>query len=405
MENIEKVMEFKEMEEEFPIVYGHSDDCNLSEVFWFCSKLFTRCGYKTRATSIVLFTDNPLPHPKDSHELRQLGMKASDLLQNEILVSLMPMSPEFDCDLFYKQFLSVVLDEDVDQFQPPTYEGNIGKLTKRVYRKDYRKKANSKVQFEIGENVRFGVALYSMARKALKPSKVLLDRDTDNVIVRKRVYLQTTNDQSEVKLMGPGDQRKSIEYGNEKIFFTTDEHSRIHSMLPRGIKLLGFKPITSIQTEYFINPCLFMFPCEDQFEGSTKIFAALWSRCLARQLAMIGLMVQRYKSTPTIVALVPQENDENLRSNGFRVIYLPYKEDKRTLDVFTKEVPEVTEMDNEVMTKMFKRMKFKFNPSYFENPDLKVKFWDFEELKFLFIKFIYLLIAILQHHRVCGLQN
>lgn len=373
VDNIEQVMEFQQSEDfdAFPTKFGHTDDCNLADMFWFCSKLFTRCGYQMRATSIVLFTDNPQPHPKDSHELRQLQQKAEDLLQNEILVSLMPMSPDFDCDLFYRQFLCVVLDDDYDTFQAPTYEGNIAQLMKRIYRRDYRKKANSKVVFQIGDEFKFGVALYSMSRKMYRPAKVLMDRDTNELIVKKQVYVQTGED-GDTRVMGPGDQRKSIEFCSEKVFFTTDEHSRMRSVVPKGMQLLGFKPIDSIEPQYFISPCLFMFPCEEQFVGSTQVFVALWSRCLAKRQAMIAVMVQRYKSTPSYVALVPQENDE-LRKNGFRVIYLPYKDDQRSLDVFTKEAPTVAEEDKEVMRRMIKRIKFKFNPSYFENPDLKVR--------------------------------
>ena len=170
------------------------------------------------------------------------------------------------------------------------------------------------------------------------------------------------------RVMGPGDQRKSIEFGSEKIYFTSDEHSRVHSMVPKGLKLLGFKPISTIRSENFITPCLFMFPNEEQFVGSTKLFVALWSRCLARGQAMIATMVQRYKSTPTYVALIPQENDD-LRRNGFRVVFFPFKDDRRMLDVYT---PVAADEDTSVLTKMVKRIRFKFNPGYFENPDLKV---------------------------------
>lgn len=373
VDNIERVMEFRKSSdfEDFSQKFGHSDDCNLSEMFWFCSKLFTRCGFQTRATSVVLFTDNPLPHPKNSHELRQLQLKAIDLQQSEILVSLMPMNPNFDCDLFYKHFLSIVLDEDVNKFQAPTYDANISQLTKRIYRRDYRKKANSKIEFQIGK-YKFGVALYSTARKMYKPSKLMMSRDTNDLITAKRVYVQTAADGS-TQVMGPGDQRKSIEFAGEKTYFTMDEHSRIHSIVPKGMKLLGFKPIGTIKKQYFINPSLFMFACEEQFMGSTNIFAALWSRCLAKRQAMIAMMVQRYKSTPTYVALVPQTGDEQQR-NGFRVIYLPYKDDQRALDVYTTTAPTFDEQDKEVLWQMIRKIKFKYSPNFFENPELKVRF-------------------------------
>lgn len=205
-----------------------------------------------------------------------------------------------------------------------------------------------------------------------KPSKLMMSRDTNDLITAKRVYVQTAADGS-TQVMGPGDQRKSIEFAGEKTYFTMDEHSRIHSIVPKGMKLLGFKPIGTIKKQYFINPSLFMFACEEQFMGSTNIFAALWSRCLAKRQAMIAMMVQRYKSTPTYVALVPQTGDEQQR-NGFRVIYLPYKDDQRALDVYTTTAPTFDEQDKEVLWQMIRKIKFKYSPNFFENPELKVRF-------------------------------
>lgn len=360
----------------FDSKYGHSDACNLSDIIWLCSRMFSRCGYKLRATSIVLFTDNALPYPKGSREYQQVLQKAYDLSQHGVNVSLIPMTHDFNGELFYKQFLCSVFNEEIDAFQMPTFDGNIASLSKRIYRRDYRKRANTSIEFVVTDSLKFGVSIYSMSRRTKYPASVQMDRKTEEVIVKKRFYQEQDADEIGGKKLLPGDQCKSIEFGGEKIIFTSDEHSRIKTIIPKGFKLLGFKPASTVSVYQFVNPCLFLYPDDSRIIGSTKIFKALWERCLKRQKVAIGALVQKFKSVPTYVALIPQDNvfhkDDLVRNNGFRIIFLPYKDDIRELGIYQEEINAVEDDDKELFRKLVKKIKFKYNPSVFENPVLQV---------------------------------
>jgi ATP-dependent DNA helicase 2 subunit 1 len=65
------------------------------------------------------------------------------------------------------------------------------------------------------------------------------------------------------------------------------------------------------------------------FTGSRKLFAALLDRCIARKVVPICYFTPNTNSTPSLVALIPQEEEldgSNIQilPPGFHVVYLPY---------------------------------------------------------------------------------
>lgn len=71
-------------------------------------------------------------------------------------------------------------------------------------------------------------------------------------------------------------------------------------------------------------------------KGSSNLFKALLDRCLARDVVAICRYIARQNAQPFFVALVPQaekldENNLQVESPGFHVVFLPFAEDFRTL--------------------------------------------------------------------------
>lgn len=168
------------------------------------------------------------------------------------------------------------------------------------------------------------------------------------------------------------------------MIFTTAEHVRVKTVIPKGLKLLGFKSRESVSSYNYITPCLFLYPDETQIVGSTKLFLSLWQKCIEKDRVAFAVLVQRSKAVPTYVALVPQDNafhnDDQVRNNGFRVLFLPYKDDIRNLDVYTKSVSHVDPDDENLFRKLIKKIKFKYNPSFFENPALQKIYCNIESI-------------------------
>uniref|UniRef100_A0A182JCI6 ATP-dependent DNA helicase 2 subunit 1 n=1 Tax=Anopheles atroparvus TaxID=41427 RepID=A0A182JCI6_ANOAO len=229
-------------------------------------------------------------------------------------------------------------------------------------------------------------------RKTRFPRKVKVLRSTNEIVVTKRVYVSSTfqegSEEVETKPLLPGEQRRSITIGGETISFKPEEMGLMKQILPPGIRLLGFKPASKILVTNHLRGSLFLYPNEDQINGSTTLFRALHEKCLEKEQIAYCIMTLRRKCAPKLVALVPQElardaDGETFRPCGFRVEFIPYAADIRNLHILEESTPpEVTEEQANVFKSVVKKLKFKFSPSGFENPSLMNVFINVESLLF-----------------------
>lgn len=82
--------------------YGHSEKSNFPDILWLCSRMFTRCGYKLQASTILLFTNQETPHARESVEYKQCLVRGDDLNKSGVFCILVPMKEPFDKELFYE---------------------------------------------------------------------------------------------------------------------------------------------------------------------------------------------------------------------------------------------------------------------------------------------------------------
>lgn len=89
--------------------------------------------------------------------------------------------------------------------------------------------------------------------------------------------------------------RKTQNIGGEKITFTVDEVTNMKQMLPPGIRLLGFKPMSKVSLVNHLRSSLFLYPDENSISGSTTLFRALYEKCLAKHKAAYCMLTMRRK--------------------------------------------------------------------------------------------------------------
>ena len=110
-----------------------------------------------------------------------------------------------------------------------------------------------------------------------------------------------------------------LEYGERKVKFTADEiRSMKKAMLDHsnGLKLLAFKPVNQLDWSYFVRSSNFLYPEESMVKGSRQLFAALWTKCMEKQVAPICAYKQSATSLPNFVALLAQ--NESLHDDGLQ---------------------------------------------------------------------------------------
>lgn len=143
----------------------------------------------------------------------------------------------------------------------------------------------------------------SFTRAAKKPNAVRMFRDTNEVIISKRIHyvdgLDPTNS-GEVadRHVLPGELYKSQNIGGREIVFRPEEVVKMKSLQSPGLRLLGFKPLDKLRSRWMIKQCLFLYPNEKKTIGSTTLFRALWQKCLEKQkYALCTLTMTRSSST------------------------------------------------------------------------------------------------------------
>lgn len=186
-EKIQYIKNFVESNDylDFSNKYGHSTDSKLSEVLWTCSGLFTKCGYKLQTSTILHFTDIDIPHQPGSTNYQQAIVKAKDLQQLNLDYRLFPMQEDFS-DSFYKDFLCTILETDPDEFEMPAFQDQEEMLLRRIFKKDYKKRAQSHLKFFLNKALSFGVDIFGFTRKTKIPRPLCLSRANFDRIVTKR---------------------------------------------------------------------------------------------------------------------------------------------------------------------------------------------------------------------------
>ncbi|CAI9725209.1 X-ray repair cross-complementing protein 5-like [Octopus vulgaris] len=356
--------------------YGHNSSYQMSDVFWLCSLLFSKCTEKLGFQRILLFTNKDEPHT-DKTELVHCRTRANDLNKTGISLELLPLQPPnqtFDVSKFYKNILSIIHGDEIEQL-PDTTEKLEG-LLERVRCKERQKRVLRRLPLRIGDGIEATVGLFRLKQRCQKPPSVrLYKRDNSEVKSNRQFYLQDTGE-----TLMPQDIKYSKTYGNRTATFEKEEVTKIRMFGEPGFKLLGFQQQKDVRTHYHIKPTHFIYPEEKSTSGSTCFFSALLDRCLQRGVVPICEYISSKTSAPEFVALLPQketfENEIQSMPPGFHVLYLPHAEDFRELNV----APTTKAQDGQIdlAKKLIKSLKIKYNFTHFDNPPLKYHWMNIE---------------------------
>lgn len=330
-EHIQYFKSFKNSKDyfDFKNKYGSAPatTSSFSEALWLCSRMFMSCGYKLMFSNIVLFTDNPQPHRPDEPEFQQAFVRANDLLKTNVNVLLVPTVDEFDMKPFFKEFLCTVTDVESDAFRTLSPEEQRTSMKNRVYQKFYRTMCQRYLNVSLADGLEFACGVYTFTRNTKTPTSVKILAESNDVVVAKRsymgeVYNEETNEMEFTQKLLPGELFKCTEIGGKEVIFSAEEVTSMKSMVPPGIRVLGFKPLSVLPERCFIKKLAFLYPAEERVKGSAKLFRALWEKCLEKEKYVLCALTYRRKVPPRYVALVPQSQDTH-GHDGFRIVFLP----------------------------------------------------------------------------------
>lgn len=128
--------------------------------------------------------------------------------------------------------------------------------------------------------------------------------------------------------------KKAYKFGGEQILFTSEEATQLRQFGDPVIRIIGFKPSSMLPIWANIRPSTFIYPSEEDFVGSTRVFAALHHKLLDSHKVALAWYIARRNAGPQITAIVPgaeivDESGNQTMPAGLWICPLPFADDIR----------------------------------------------------------------------------
>lgn len=387
---VEHYLRFMETAEQgFGVDYGivgNGGNSDFSVMLRLCINLFENAGYNLVSSTLVYLTDRATPHPTTSNLYQRALQKAKDLEGKEIEFQLVPMVDEFDYEPFYKEFLTLVEDGDIEAFDPRNPEELRTLLSDRKLRQNVLRRTLGHFKLSLGPDLFISVQYYNYFRARFMPRKVRLLRKDNSIVQQKRVIMVRKQSQETMDIVEEHQVKQSggwyeINLGDMPIRITPEQINRVRNLHAPGMMLLGFKSISEMPENWYYKPQNFMYPDDKGISGSKRLFRALWERCMAREKIAICLLMRKRKSIPRYVALLPVEGGDPegdtsrplLSGDGFKIIYLPFAKHIRNIDFtdWNTMQNEAPEEGVQVFEKIVGKLRTKFQSNLLVDPTVE----------------------------------
>jgi len=176
------------------------------------------------------------------------------------------------------------------------------------------------------------------------------------------------------RVIEKGEIRKAYKFGGEQITFSPDEIASLRHFGDPGIRIIGFKPMSMLPIWANLRPSTFIYPSEEDYVGSTRVFAALHRKLLKDQKMGLVWFIARKNAAPVIAALVPgdeklSDEGDQLIPAGLWLIPLPYADDiRQNPETTLVRAPEELIDMTRIIIQQLQLPKAEFKPEKYPNP-------------------------------------
>eukprot|EP00013_Stygamoeba_regulata_P018343 CAMPEP_0177680768 /NCGR_PEP_ID=MMETSP0447-20121125/30351_1 /TAXON_ID=0 /ORGANISM="Stygamoeba regulata, Strain BSH-02190019" /LENGTH=661 /DNA_ID=CAMNT_0019190125 /DNA_START=29 /DNA_END=2014 /DNA_ORIENTATION=- len=356
----------------------------FAEALWAMSSIFTGHAVAKAGTKrVFLFTNEDNPNAEQEGMRERSITRGRDLAQVHISIELFCMNKpgdhQFDPSLFYEQIIAVDEDEDSGERLVLGVAAKFEELQARVRRKEFKKRALGRIPLRIGTELEVGLRIYNLQQRASKGSYVLLDNQHNQPVRSSTRWLCERTG----TVLAPSQIARTYPLGGVDLEFTTEEMASIKAIDQPGLQLMGFKPRAALKPYHNVRHASFVYPDDTTVLGSSQAFGALLEKMLELDQIGVGRLTPRRNQAPRMVALLPQretadDDGTQLFPPGWHVIYLPFADDIRTLEL-PPSVPFDAE-DVKTAKAMIKKLRIRFDSSRFEDPALQRHYANLQAL-------------------------
>ncbi|TVY52435.1 ATP-dependent DNA helicase II subunit 1 [Lachnellula cervina] len=363
----------------------------------FCAnQIFTRGAPDFGSRRLFIITDKDDPHAASKALRSSATVRAKDLYDLGVTIELFPISHpnhKFDRTRFYDDIIYRDPADDGGDLAtaPRDFKSSGGDginllsdLISDINSKQFTKRSLfSNMKFEIGPEFNISVKGYNLLQTA-KPAKqdwIYQGGETNQIVKPKSERL---ND--DVNPVEKDEIKKAYKFGGTQILFTSEDQEKLRSFGKPGIRIIGFKPQSMLPFWASVKKSTFIYPSEEGFVGSSRVFSALWQKLIKDKIMGLAWFIARQNSSPTIVVILPSEERLSettglqLNPAGLWLYPLPFIDDIRSAPDQPTPVLSPENLTDEMRTviQQLQLPKGIYDPSKYPNPSLQ---WHYKILQ------------------------
>ncbi|KAJ5089184.1 hypothetical protein N7532_007868 [Penicillium argentinense] len=386
-------------EEANKILQPSNERVPMSNVLFCANQIFTSKAPNFLSRRLFIVTDNDNPHADNKSFRSASTVRARDLYDLGVTIELFPISrPDhvFDTSKFYDDIIykTAPSDGEAPAYLHPDTNTSTAKgdgisllnslLSSINSRSVPRRSLFTNVPLELGPDFKISVNGYLLLKKQ-EPARscyVWLGGETPQIA--KGITTQMAEDTAQT--VEKSEIRKAYKFGGEQVSFTTEEQQALRYFGSPIIRIIGFRPLSALPIWANVKHPSFIYPTEEDYIGSTRVFSALQQKLLKDQKLALVWFIPRKNATPCLAAMIPGE--EKVDDNGVQkippgmwIIPLPFADDIRQNPDYPRHEPSEDLIDAmRDVTGQLELPKKSYDAQKYPNPSLQ---WHYRILQAL----------------------
>lgn len=258
-------------------------------------------------------------------------------------------------------------------------------LISNINSKQTPKRALFHLPFEIAPGLRITVKGYNVVSRQAPARTCYIWLDGEKAQIATGETTRVAEDSA--RTVEKQEIKKAYKFGGEYVHFTHEEQKKLRDFGTPVIRIIGFKHRSMIPVWASVKKSTFIFPSEEDYIGSSRVFSALWQKLLKDDKIGIAWCVLRSNAQPIMAALIPsreQSDDASVTPYlpaGIWLYPLPAADDLREINADRRiHCSEDLKTKMRVIVQQLNLPKGVYNPLKYPNPALQ---WHYKILQTL----------------------
>ncbi|QGI60548.1 hypothetical protein CEK27_004519 [Fusarium fujikuroi] len=382
-------------EDEDEVLTPSDEPVSMSNVLFCANQIFTTKAANFGSRRLFIVTDNDNPHASDKQAKSAAAVRAKDLYDLGILIDLFPITRgdgKFDLHKFYDDIIYRDPVGEANMTEVRTSKSGNGltllnSLISNVNSKQTAKRALfSNLPFEIAPGLRISVKGYNIVHRQTpaRTCYVWLDGEKPQIATSETTRIA----EDSARTVEKAEIKKAYKFGGEYVYFSPDEQKSLKDFGSPIIRIIGFKPRSLLPIWASTKKSTFIFPSEEDYVGSTRVFTALWQKLLKDDKMGVAWCITRANAQPMLAAIIPSRERSDHGSGtpylpaGLWIYPLPFQDDLRNINPPSEVLRSSGELTTQMRTiiQQLQLPKAMYDPLKYPNPALQ---WHYRILQAL----------------------